>query len=748
MLSAFNRLRIKQNQLALFAVIGLLALLVVFFGGGAYSTESIQNSGIAWDLASAFKNQAAGSFVDLIKQNISGLGFRNFVLLFPLAILYSLFGPSSLVTIAVPALAAFLTTFLVYKIGQLLRNSEFGLWAAFLFVLIPQNLVYSSVYSSSTFLLMFALLAFYFVIKADSTKTGRSRVAFLIACLIVVSACFFLAEWGLVVLAFVLVFLLRNQLRWLIAALFTLSILWIVLLIKYLSLSNLNVLIQHSPTTELFTLGAVALILLFSIAGSIRLHQEDKNVFLFIATWLTISLFWVMPYYYSSYENLFQLVLLPLAYFAAAFFVEARIWKSPFVLLAGLLALILAALVTLQMNPMTELVPGLLGLDMAASWQVQNSILTGSILVGGLIFYFLIIALLVSSLLRVRLKPPFFGFAALLLVIALIAPLNAEVIVPKASVLNADEVLNTISSRGLALPLFVDDPILAERLRYVQGYSDGVEVVTLENVADLPEDAYILFHTLEVFSSARPWWLMEQFSAGNQASFWLARKLSKPAATAEYEAATRMRENGSSDWPQRLVGALINLERYCEAYSTWADSVSNHAGVVAMLPVFHLECFDDQDEQDNLTQTLGHWRAWFSLPGRLILTNKEVSAEGGDYNFAINYHPFDSVFYDTSSLFAKRSVDANSFWLYTVRLSSEGSASPLYWRIGDQESAMLVNVPIPELTEFAFLLHVPKDALATEAYLSPALLVDKNTILHVYDVRFGQIELDALLPAE
>src|SRR3990172_2583447 len=125
MLSAFNRLRIKQNQLALFVFFGLLALLVVFFGGGAYSTESIQNSGIAWDLASAFKNQAAGSFVDLIKQNISGLGFRNFVLLFPLAILYSLFGPSSLVTIAVPALAAFLTTFLVYKIGQLLRNSQF-----------------------------------------------------------------------------------------------------------------------------------------------------------------------------------------------------------------------------------------------------------------------------------------------------------------------------------------------------------------------------------------------------------------------------------------------------------------------------------------------------------------------------------------------------------------------------------------------------------------------------------------------
>jgi hypothetical protein len=709
----------------------------VMFGGGEYADETIHNSKIAWDISQLAGAPEAGSIPGVAAQAISTWGFRSAVLAFPLALLYLLFGVNTLTTMILPLLSTVFVLVLIYKIGLAIRSSVLGFWMTFLFVVVPLNLYNTTVYSASNFILLFSLLAIYFAIQASRSKTNRRRISFIAGILISAGLSFFLAEWAIWVLVFVSFILTRDQKKWFAAVLFGAMIVWIVLLFRYLDSSVLG---QASWLAALFSIAGVPAILLFSVAGVVRQQKANKDMFTLFGIWLVTYLLWTLPYYSSGEGGFFQLALLPLVAFAAMFFEEAK--DASLAILACLLSILFLVLVVCAIFPVNELVPGLLTMTVMPSWQVHNPILTVSTVVGGLLFYFVILTLFGSQLMKIHIKPGYFAMAALLLIVGLISPIFTQVVASRSSRLKPNDVLATISAYELALPLYVEDEMSADFLRYAQGYSSKItQVHAFEGFSKIPEDAYLLFNSNMDLPEGEAWWVMQQYRSANQV-FWLARKLSVSSAQQELAVAAQLKEDLVPAGGSRFIGALTNLGDFCEAYAEWMRQSATLYRTVVFISITHTDCFDTSDEQVNLAETMGQPRAWLTLPGRAILV--ESVREGGseDYNFAVGYHPFDSVFYDNSSLFSQQRIESNSFYLFKARLSAEGQASPLYWRIGTQEGLAFTNISIPEQEEFVILIHIPQGTGAKRIFLSPALFASPDSRLFVNEVFFQKIHPD------
>lgn len=709
----------NKNRAGILAF-GLLLSAFAIFGGGDYASESIQNSSQAWRLAQSLKGYVSvdpeliAAPPETAQLLIGEFGVRSTALLLPLAVLYSIFGVNSLVTLALPLLSFLFTVYLVYKIGESLQSAQMGFWAAFLFVLIPQNLFHSSVYSLVSFSLLFSLLSIYLVIESENTQSRRTRLAYLFAALLSGGLVFLLAEWGLGLFAILAVYLLRDRKRELVTASLIFFFIWLGFFVVNLGFQNTSLFTEPSLLTEYLGQAGGFLLLPVAIIGAIQLQNTNKPTFFLLSAWLSISLLWFTPFYYSGGVGQFPLALVPLILFAAAMFAKPGLQKTALPILICLSILLLVALGLSALNPQRDLVPGLAQQVLPVSWQVQDPLLTISQIVGGLLIYVLIFWLLVANFVKRRAGALLVTTVAVLITVSMFAPIYSEIIAGEPAYPSPEGILAVVTRLDPNMPLYIDDPLLASQLRYAQGFaSRPVDIRTLDNPKDLSEDAYVLFHQPFERADLATWRTLEQFRSRDQA-FWLASN-------------------------QR--GSLNSQSQTCETYAEWANLVVNEATEVEFIPIFHPQCFEQQTvDGDSLIRKLLEREEGFSLPGRAILTHRDYSTESQDYNLAISYHPFDSIFYDNSSLFMQRELEPGSFYLFSIRMSADGLASPLYWRIGDQEGVLFVNVALPEPADYAVLLFVPANVAGQPAYISPALFADKNTILHLYDLRFSQVD--------
>jgi 4-amino-4-deoxy-L-arabinose transferase-like glycosyltransferase len=85
----------------------------------------------------------------------------------PVALLYSLFGPSEMTTHAYPLLASMVTTIFLFKIGELLGNRRIGLIAALLWAFLPLDIHLSTSLLPDVIVTAFMTGALYFFLRGS-----------------------------------------------------------------------------------------------------------------------------------------------------------------------------------------------------------------------------------------------------------------------------------------------------------------------------------------------------------------------------------------------------------------------------------------------------------------------------------------------------------------------------------------------------------------------------------------------------
>jgi hypothetical protein len=710
--------------------------LSLSLGEGTISSKTIQNARTAWELSSQLENPLFTKG-EVITQFVSGVGVRRAVLAFPLAFLYSLIGVNSLATIVLPLAGFAGTILLIYKIGELLADPKIGFWSAFLFLIIPENLSGSTVYAEYTFVLLFNLLAIYLALIFESAPNGTRKNFVLLAGFASALFSFLLAEWGGWVFVFLSLHLLRIRSKALTIAGVAGLVGLLFLVYNYLQPSRADLLSSNSPMQSLFSFSIVPYLLLLVTLGVVQTKKPSTQFF--SLTWLLTSILWLTPYFFLGIPGVLGPVLCSITLIAAFSFQKIEVKSTPLVPIVACLSL-LAWVIHLQLLATQLLVTDLSTVNGDPSWAVDNPLITWSEIVGGLFPYYILLGLFTSRLINRNLSPTYYVVSLLILLSALLEPLRA-LHFARASSLNVEEILETVSQLEPSLPLNVGDQEAKERLEFAQGFSNQPVTISQLGIQSPTEDGFFLVKELPQIQTLPNPWFIKQFLAGNHDAFWLIRSLSSKTATALYEG-LESRDNSAERGPNlKLAGALINLGR-CEGHAAWAEAI-REASIVEVLPMLDTTCLADQiANMTDLSRTMSSsGSGWFSLPGRFVLVDYEIG-EGRRVTKVLSYHPYDSRIYDSSSRFSHVVVKPDKYYLFLVRLQSEGLIGPLYWQLDGQEGVFLLAQTVPELTEFAMLIHTPSNLKDDHFYISPALFGESRAVLRVNETFFSEVNID------
>ncbi len=194
------KLLVKNKNLILMILILIFAaVLRLIFFSGIDSSDSL--------FYTSFADSVAKGAPDLTP-NLNSLRIG---LLYPVSVLYRLFGVNDISSNILVLLASLGSIVLAYKFGTLLFNDKVGLLSAFLLSFFPLDVVYSTVLLPDVPSAFFAALSVYFFLKSE--KINKKHNSYLCCFLsgLSLGIAYLIKELSLLIVLFFMIYVVYNK---------------------------------------------------------------------------------------------------------------------------------------------------------------------------------------------------------------------------------------------------------------------------------------------------------------------------------------------------------------------------------------------------------------------------------------------------------------------------------------------------------------------------------------------------------
>lgn len=724
---------------SLLCVVVLALMLRLAFWGGMVTDEGMVNAKTAFQIAQMLDPKAGVPFDRDWAQQLAQIGRRQFLFALPVGVLYAGLGASDLASLILPLTSSLLGLGFVYGIGYRLAGEKAGLISAFLWAVLPMEVMFAGSLVKNTLVFTLSTGAVFFFLGGEATAQRRWRLASYFACtgLLVLAMALDLTGW-IPLIFLVVVYVWKNHRRALIPLAGILAAAWLALgtlfwqrFDKPFSWAMLTTLLdplyRHLIETALLPWVFAAIILWVKIrpAGFAVLWLWVASTYPFYALYVYSGYNGYVTFDHVALPTLAPLVIAVGAYLGQGLdkgFARGAVALGAAVV--GLTGWAVSRAQPVWMPPVDD--------DLGYRLLTLRSILTFSKITSGLIFLGGI-----ASVGLIKGGRPIWKQAVLvgllwMIGFSMLYPISTHSDPQKQRTAVTKQAYAFLEKRPLDFSVYVDTPTLLAALDYLSGFQwggDGTLTLLPGNPSEVGS-AYVLLSSQSNMQTPARWWPMAQFHQPRGATYWVYRALAPDAAKKVWAGAQRQGQDSAK--PQEyydLYGVAINIGKLCEGYRYWIQFARGGVNELVFIPVVQ-SCSFLEDGKNLLDGQ------WLLHTGNTTVIQPVIDPETGETTLELSKR----YIFDRETIYQKSTLEPDSIYLLEVDVLAEHRVVGLYWKIDDREYLLDAGRAYPQWQHLAVLIATPNgQSGARTAVISPLLDFSEELETIYYGVKNARL---------